>query len=152
LDRKLPHASRFADEEPGTRPSASSPFPLKSGKHVSVREVASTSSERRAVRSLPREEPEDLVAAFVAQEDEDDASRTPRPVSGGIALESVPRLVRRPQSLIGLEGLDHKAGFVLSLIDGESTVQTLIDVSGMAPLAVVTTLETLVNAGVVLIG
>lgn len=118
---------------------------------MSVREAPRSSSERRAV-SLPREEPDDPVAAFVAEDEEDDASRTPRPVSGGIALESVPRLVRRPQSLIGLEGLDHKAGFVLSLIDGESTVQTLIDVSGMAPLAVVSTLELLVNAGVVLIG
>lgn len=110
-----------------------------------------------AMRAIPREEPDDDAPhpsppAFVGEEDEDDVARTPRPASGGIALESVPRLVRRPQSLVGLEGLDHRAGFVLSLIDGESTVQTLIDVSGMAPLAVVSTIELLVDCGVVLIG
>jgi hypothetical protein len=62
----------------------------------------------------------------------------------------VPRVVAPTERLKGLP-LDHQAGFVLASIDGESTVQTLIDVSGLPPVEVVRTLERLLELGVVVL-
>jgi hypothetical protein len=149
VNRKKP-ASPFG-VEPGTQPSASNPFP-PSGKHPSVRDPGQAVTEAPRVstsRALRPPRPAPPPAPSFAEDDE--AASTPRPVSGGIALESVPRLVRRPQSLIGLP-LDHKTGFVLALIDGETNVQTLIDVAGMPPVEVVSTIERLVELGVVVLG
>ncbi len=103
-----------------------------------------SSHQRPALRApIPREEP-------TPARDDDDPAKTPRPVDGGIALAGVPRLVAPPERLKALP-LDHKAGFVLACIDGESTVQTLIDVSGLPPVEVVHTLERLVELGIVLV-
>jgi hypothetical protein len=62
----------------------------------------------------------------------------------------VPKLVAPAEKLVGLP-LDHKAGFVIACIDGESNVQTLIDVSGLPPIDVVATLEQLVGLGVLIV-
>jgi hypothetical protein len=115
-----------------------------------VKEIAPprSSHERPALKApIPREEP---VSVACSEEEDDDPARTPRPVDGGIALASVPRLVAPPERLKALP-LDHKAGFVLACIDGESNVQTLIDVSGLPPVDVVRTLERLVELGIVLV-
>jgi hypothetical protein len=151
VNRKKP-ASPFG-VEPGTQPSASNPFP-PSGKHPSVRDPGQVVTEAPRVstsRALRPPAPPHSGGGAPDFAADDDAASTPRPVSGGIALESVPRLVRRPQSLTGLP-LDHKIGFVLALIDGETNVQTLIDVAGMPPLEVVSTIEHLVELGVVVLG
>jgi hypothetical protein len=44
--------------------------------------------------------------------------------------DQVPRIVMSPDQLRWLS-LDHRAGFMLSMIDGISTVDDLLDVSGM---------------------
>jgi hypothetical protein len=49
------------------------------------------------------------------------------------ALDRVP-LVAVPREQLRWLSIDHKAGFVLSLIDGISTLEMIIDVSGMAEL------------------
>jgi len=56
-------------------------------------------------------------------------------------LGSRPRVVVKASELRWL-GLDHRAGFLLSRIDGVSTIEELLAVSGMAPLE---TLKTLVD-------
>lgn len=49
------------------------------------------------------------------------------------SLDRVPRIVVGPQELKNL-GLDHRAGFVLSCIDGHTTFADVLDLSGMPPL------------------
>ncbi len=48
------------------------------------------------------------------------------------SLSSVPRVVLPPDQIRWLS-LDHRAGFILSCIDGCSSIEELLDVSGMAP-------------------
>jgi hypothetical protein len=110
-------------------------------------ELVSESHQRPALGRARRD------AKTIPREDDDDTNEpaaTPRPVDGGIALESVPKLVAAPEKLVGLP-LDHRAGFVLACIDGESTVQTIIDVSALPPHDVVLTLERLVELGVLVV-
>lgn len=45
--------------------------------------------------------------------------------------------------------LDHRAGFVLSLVDGTCTVEELLDISGMAPLDTLKILVELLEQGVI---
>jgi hypothetical protein len=156
---KKPPRPDFSPEGP-TKPSVSSPLGHVTGtvpksrrdpaELVSVRETERARSsqyvQRPALRmhgAIPREARED-------REPRDEAASTPRPVNGGIALEAVPRLVAPPHKLTGLP-IDHQAGFVLANIDGESTVQTLIDVSGLPPHDVVKTLERLLALGVLVV-
>jgi hypothetical protein len=46
------------------------------------------------------------------------------------ALDRVPALNVSPDQLLGA-GLDHKTGFLVSLIDGVSTLEMIVDVAGM---------------------
>jgi hypothetical protein len=48
-------------------------------------------------------------------------------------LDRVP-VVMVPRDQLRWLSIDHKAGFVLSLVDGVSTLEMIIDVSGMAEL------------------
>lgn len=57
------------------------------------------------------------------------------------SLEARPRVVVKPSEIRWL-GLDHRAGFLLSRIDGSATIDELLMVSGMARLE---TLKTLVD-------
>jgi hypothetical protein len=58
-------------------------------------------------------------------------------VAGYIAtigsLEKVPVLVT-PLAQIDASSVDHRAGFVLSQVDGDTSLQAILDVSGMPPL------------------
>jgi hypothetical protein len=45
--------------------------------------------------------------------------------------------------------LDHRAGFLLSFIDGEATLENILDVSSMSPEEVLSTLEKLRALGVI---
>jgi hypothetical protein len=50
---------------------------------------------------------------------------------GGVGR--VPHVVVSDEQLRWLS-LDHRAGFLLSLVDGQSTFEELLDVSGMPPI------------------
>lgn len=58
-------------------------------------------------------------------------------------------LVQVPPTEIRWLGLDHRAGFLLSRVDGEGTMEQLLDVSGMPRLEALKTLVELVEAGAV---
>ena len=45
--------------------------------------------------------------------------------------------------------LDHRAGFMLSLMDGVMTVDTLLDIAGMARFDALRTLSGLLRAGLI---
>ena len=63
-----------------------------------------------------------------------------------------PPRVAVPEKEIRWLGLDHRAGFVLSRIDGVTTIEEIVDMTGMPRLEVLKTLVELVGAGVVAIG
>lgn len=63
-------------------------------------------------------------------------------------LTRVPQLAVPPDQLHWLS-LDHRAGFLLSLIDGMSTVEDVLDMSGMSSLEVLRTIFELVQQDVV---
>ncbi|MEM9193943.1 MAG: hypothetical protein AAGF12_32510 [Myxococcota bacterium] len=63
-------------------------------------------------------------------------------------LQRVP-VVNVPDSEVRWLGLDHRAGFLLSRIDGSHTVEQIVDVSGMARLEALKTLIELFDAGAV---
>jgi hypothetical protein len=62
-------------------------------------------------------------------------------------LSRVPRIAVASKALGGL-ALDHKAGFVLSLVDGSSSLETILDASGLPQLEVLRVIEDLVARGV----
>ncbi len=64
------------------------------------------------------------------------------------ASDHVPQLAVQKGAITGLS-LDHRAGFLLSCVDGGSTVEELIDVSAMPRLDAVRILYELVQEGVV---
>jgi hypothetical protein len=64
------------------------------------------------------------------------------------AGDHVPRLAMQRSALTGLQ-LDHRAGFLLSCVDGVSTVEEIIDVSAMPRLDAVRILHELMQEGVI---
>ena len=64
------------------------------------------------------------------------------------SLERVPVLRVAPAQLAKL-GLDHRAGFVLSMIDGATAIETLIDMSGLPRVDVLRILDEVVQSGAV---
>lgn len=64
------------------------------------------------------------------------------------AADHVPRLAVHAGAITGL-ALDHRAGFLLSCIDGGSTIEEIIDVSAMPRLDAVRILYELVQEGVI---
>jgi hypothetical protein len=63
-------------------------------------------------------------------------------------LTRVPMVIVPPTQIRWLS-MDHRAGFVLSLIDGSSTVEMLLDVSGMAKIDALRILSELVQQKIV---
>jgi HD-GYP domain-containing protein (c-di-GMP phosphodiesterase class II) len=66
------------------------------------------------------------------------------------SLDRVPRVVLTAGDL-GKLALDHRAGFVLTFVDGVSTIDTLLDASGLPRLELLRILRDLVVAGVVVV-
>lgn len=64
------------------------------------------------------------------------------------AADHVPRVAMQSGALTGLT-LDHRAGFLLSCVDGDSTVEEIIDVSAMPKLEAVRVLYELLQEGVI---
>lgn len=67
------------------------------------------------------------------------------------SLDQVVR-VAIPADQVRWLSLDHRAGFLLSLVDGTSTVEELLDISGMVRLDALRILHTLVEQEVVALG
>jgi hypothetical protein len=63
-------------------------------------------------------------------------------------LDRIPTVIVQPTQLRWLS-IDHRAGFVLSLIDGSSTLEMILDVSGMAKLDALRILHELLQAKIV---
>lgn len=66
-------------------------------------------------------------------------------------LQQVISVVLRPEELRWLN-LDHRAGFLLSLVDGASTIDELLDISGMPRLDALKILATLREQRAILLG
>jgi hypothetical protein len=64
------------------------------------------------------------------------------------SLDRVPRVVV-PRTQMRWLSMDHRAGFILSLIDGSSTIEMILDVSGMPKLDALRILHELVEQKVV---
>ena len=64
------------------------------------------------------------------------------------SLGAMPNVVV-PESEVRWLGLDHRTGFLLSLIDGRHSIEQLIDVSGMGRLEVLKNLVELLDAGTI---
>jgi hypothetical protein len=64
------------------------------------------------------------------------------------ALDRVPVAIV-PRADLKWLSLDHRAGFLLSLVDGESSIEEILDVAGMPALEVLRTLYTLVAQRVI---
>jgi hypothetical protein len=63
-------------------------------------------------------------------------------------VHDVPIVLCPPDQVIWLD-LDHRAGFILSQVDGVSSYHEIIEISGMEPLESVTILANLVSNGVI---
>jgi hypothetical protein len=66
-------------------------------------------------------------------------------------LDQVISVILRPEELRWLT-LDHRAGFLLSLVDGASTIEELLDISGMPRLDALKILATLREQRAILLG
>ncbi|MGH7437694.1 MAG: HD-GYP domain-containing protein [Polyangiaceae bacterium] len=64
------------------------------------------------------------------------------------SLDAIPTLTIKGTDLAKLS-LDHRSGFVLTFVDGVSSVDTLIDASGLPRLEILRILSQLVTAGVI---
>ena len=76
------------------------------------------------------------------------------PLSRGaveLLRRTVPRVVRSSGELAQAP-LDHREGFVLSLVDGQTTVQALIDVAGMPDGELIAVLQRLRRLGIITLG
>jgi HD-GYP domain-containing protein (c-di-GMP phosphodiesterase class II) len=66
------------------------------------------------------------------------------------SLDRVPR-VKVATADLGKLALDHRAGFVLTFVDGASSIETILDASGLPRLELLRILRDLVRAGVVVV-
>lgn len=67
------------------------------------------------------------------------------------ALDRVPRVIVPPDQVRWLS-LDHRAGFVLSCVDGYSTIEEILDVSGMPALDALRVLYELLQQRIISVG
>jgi len=102
----------------------------------SERATRRLSSDRVTIRRPTTWAPEPLMA--------EDGGDDVRP-------DAIPRPARPARDLLRLR-LDARAGFVLSMVDGHTTVQTIIDVCGLPDAEVVALLRTLRDAGAITLG
>jgi hypothetical protein len=74
----------------------------------------------------------------------------PEPTLAEEHFARVPRLTLRPRDL-ALLPLDHREGFLLSMIDGVTSIETILDVCAMPHHEALEILESLVQRGVLVI-
>lgn len=99
-------------------------------------------SEAKLRRAAAREEALDVYESAVVPA---------APRAARISLEGVPKL-RVALSELRAMTLDHRAGFLLSLCDGSSSVETILDMCAMPRDEAVAILSDLVMRGVVALG
>ncbi len=107
--------------------------------------VPATKVDRSRTSSAPRSGPRSV-------------DRSVRPGAGQItqirsrgASDAVPRVIVQPGRMRDLP-IDPRVAFLLSRIDGESSIETLVDVTGFRAEEVVTLLARLVQLGAVAMG
>jgi hypothetical protein len=66
-------------------------------------------------------------------------------------LDGVPRLAVTPRQLVALP-LDHRAGFVVSFVDGTYTVEMILDACAMPRERALEILGDLENRGIIQVG
>jgi hypothetical protein len=109
---------------------------------------ASESKQRVTVRAAEEESGVLPAGRSIAQLDELDA-RTPA-CATPVLLASIPYLSISPRDLTRA-GLDHRAGFIVSLIDGTSDVAMILDMSAMPQDEALAILAELVSRGVIVL-
>lgn len=103
----------------------------------------------RAAELLLGSRPDDAQAQRYAQSSRD---RLVQLYSARLGpMDRVPQ-VAVPDSEVRWLGLDHRAGFLLSRVDGQHTLEEIIDVSGMARLEALKMLTELLDAGAIQLG
>lgn len=142
-----PPATASTTEDPSDRSktAASRPPPRRDSARARPSDVrresrwdmprARTPETRQATRKVP---------STVARPD--DAGKTAR-----IDARVVPRLLISPRQILKLR-LDHRAGFILSNIDGRTNVATLVELASITRKEVDAILRQLVAAGAISLG
>jgi len=67
------------------------------------------------------------------------------------SLSSIPRITVSLDQVCGMN-LDHRAGFLLSCVDGYSTLEEILDVAGMPASDALAILDDLLEKNVILLG
>lgn len=101
----------------------------------------------RLAHDILRNRPDDLEVSLCAEECRT-ALETLK-IFGVASLKRVPAVDVLPGTLLGC-GLNHKAGFLLSLIDGSSSVEVILDLCAMPRAEALKVLYDLVQDGIVL--
>jgi HD-GYP domain-containing protein (c-di-GMP phosphodiesterase class II) len=155
--------TRPPPDHPPTRPSSSplSRWPTRSsGSYSSIGEVepeptrppAPAAASIAPPRSLPPAAPKPLHRAsttrlpVVAEPKRATPAATAAPAD--VVGEKIPVLLVTPSELAKLP-LDHRAGFVLSMLDGQTTIEGLVDASGMPTEEVLAIVEHLLAMSVI---
>lgn len=112
-----------------------------------------TLTDPKSSATLRRAEPMTHVMPLQREEplfDESDriTSELPLPPSVRLTTQSVPVLAMTAAQMRGMP-LDHRAGFILSHVDGVSSVETILDVSGMPGDEVLLLLQALLDKGII---
>jgi hypothetical protein len=89
----------------------------------------------------------DQIAIMIDAELEDDAPTARQRVVTKEFLAMVPRLAIPPEEVHASE-LDHREYFLISLLDGVTTVENLIDICGMPSEEALALLDGLVRRGI----
>lgn len=137
--------------QPVLAPTAAPPSKVKIDPLVTELRAKFTARDYAAASALAhkilRERPGDLEAGVCAEECR--AAIEALKIFSTASLKRVPTVQIAPDKLLG-QGLNHKAGFLLSLIDGASSVEVLLDLCPMPREEAIKVLHDLVQDGIVL--
>lgn len=129
LDPLLQSLSPMANLEPATPPSSTTRAGIKELEERYA--VGDYTSALRIAEDLLARSPDDLSARRYAQNCRDVLTQMFAARIG--PLDQVITIMVSPEEVQWLS-LDHRAGFLLSLVDGQSTVDEILDISGMTRL------------------
>jgi hypothetical protein len=134
------------------RASSSPPAPAEEITIVQIRdrfEVGDFSGALVMAEALLEVDPENAEALLFAEHCRDVLKRMYLSRLGGV--KRVPRIVMARDQQRWLS-LDHRAGFVLSLVDGTSSIDEVLDISGMPELDALRILVELLQQNVIKVG
>ena len=142
-------ASGDALELVGVRAQSVRPGPAPKATMIEVRDrfdVGDFTGALELANSILEEQPEHVDAQLYADHCKDTLKQMYISNLGG--LRKVPQLAVSPEQLRWL-ALDHRAGFLLSQLDGRSTFEELLDVCGMPPFDAIRLLVQLLQQNVI---